>query len=60
MLKKLAMNSILVKMSLSILQLKNFSWMKRELFVWIKNSVRLLIFYITEATTISTIGFSYL
>ena len=54
------MNGNFGKSFLLILLLKNFGWMKRSIIVSMDgNSVRLLIFYITEAITISTIGFSY-
>ena len=44
--------------SLLVLLLKNFGWMKRSIIVCMDgNSVRLLIFYITEAITTSTIKF---
>ena len=52
------MNSKFDEKSLLKLLLKNFGWMKRSIIVSMDgNSVRLLIFYINEAITTSTIGF---
>ena len=53
------MNSNFGEKSLLILLLKNFGWTKRSIIVCMDgNSVRLLIFYINEAVTTSTIEFS--
>ena len=54
------MNSSFGEKSLLILLLKNFGWLKRSVIVCMDgNSVRILIFYIAEAITTSTVGLSY-
>ena len=54
------MNINFGKKALLILPLKNIGWMKRIIIAFMDgNYVIILIFYITEAITISTTGFSY-